>query len=94
MASQRGEKQQQDPAALEEESLIKEGLTSFAAHAGPPPRWLDGGHRRWPPGAAEKHQIGEPPKEEEGFIVGDAEHPPPSLTQLPPPELDSEDEER
>jgi hypothetical protein len=79
--------------APEEEPLIEEGLTSFAAHAGPPPQWLDGGHRQRPPGAAEKHQIGEPLKEEY-LIVGYSEHPPPPLPQLPPLELDSKDEER
>jgi hypothetical protein len=92
MAGQREEQQQQYPANLEEKPLIEGDLTDSVADAGPPPWWLDGEHHRQPPDAAMKHQLGEPPKEEEiGLIVGDAM--PPPLSQLLPPELDIEEEE-
>jgi hypothetical protein len=94
MAGQREGQQQQYPANLEEKPLIEGDLTDNVAHAGPPAWWLDGEHRRQPPDAAAKHQLGEPPKEEEiGLIVGDARHLPPSLPQLLPPKLDIEEEE-
>jgi hypothetical protein len=89
------EQLQQESIAFEKFPLIEEGFASLDVLTEPPPRWLGQERRPQPLGAAAKHQIGEPPKKEkEGLILGDDERPTPPMPQLPPPELDSEEEER
>jgi hypothetical protein len=52
MAGNREEQQQCTPAALEKKLLTEEGFSEIMFVATPPPRWLNGRHRRRASGAA------------------------------------------
>jgi hypothetical protein len=95
MDRRKGREHQREPNKPEEKMrpLIEEDLARFDAHAAPPPRRLDKKPHRRLPRAAEKHQIGKSPREEEdGLIDGVASSSSPLRLRLQPLEYHDEDE--